>query len=175
MANDNVQKKIGKDRPPRVQIEYEVTTGDSIEKKELPFVLGVMGDFSGQPAEPLPGLKDRKFINIDGDNFDKVMKGMKPRVMFQVDNTLAKDGTTFGVQLNFNGMADFEPAQVANQIEPLRKLLEAREKLSDLRNKMYSSDKLIQLLDDVLQNTDKLKALAAETGKQPGSTDKGSN
>lgn len=166
MSSDNLQERLGKDCSPRVQIEYAVDTDGAIEMKELPLVVGVMGDYSGQPADPLPNLKDRKFINIDKESFDKVLKGMRPRLAFQVENTLTKDGTNLPIELNFNAMADFEPANVAGQISPLRKLIEARQKLSDLRNKMFASERLEELLAEVIQSTDQLQALAQETGKQ---------
>jgi type VI secretion system protein ImpB len=166
MAKESTQHKLDRVRPPRVQITYDVEIGDAIEKKELPFVLGVLADLSGKPVEPLPRLKDRKFVNIDRDNFDDVLKGMKPRLSFQVDNQLAKDGTKIGVELNFQGMADFEPEQIARQIEPMRKLLEARNKLTDLRNKMAGNEKLEERLQEIMQNTEELQALGKELGHQ---------
>lgn len=146
-------------------------------EKELPFVVGVLGDFSGNPLEPLPKLKDRKFVFIDRDNFNGVLKGIKPRLTYRVDNTLAKNGTQLGVELNFNSLEDFEPQNVVKQVEPLRKLLEVRNKLADLRNKMGGNDKLEELLMDVLQNTEKLKTLGKEFGreaevKDPSSSDR---
>ena len=123
---ESTQHKLDRVRAPRVQLTYDVEVGDAIEKKELPFVAGVVGNFSGQPAEPLAKMKDRKFVNVDKDNFDDVLKGMKPRVQMQVDNKLAEDGSKIGVELNFRSLEDFSPERVANQIEPLRKLLEAR-------------------------------------------------
>ncbi len=166
MAKESTQHKLDRVRPPRVQITYDVEIGDAIEKKELPFVLGVLADLSGKPVEPLPRLKDRKFVNIDRDNFDDVLKGMKPRLRFQVDNQLAKDGTKIGVELNFQSMGDFEPEQVVKQIEPMRKLLEARNKLTDLRNKMAGNEKLEERLQEIMQNTEKLQALGKELGHQ---------
>jgi len=162
---ESTQHKLDRVRAPRVQLTYDVEIGDAIEKKELPFVAGVLGDFSGMPAEPLPRLKDRKFVNIDKDNFNDVLKGMKPRLQFQVDNKLANDGSRIGVELNFSSMADFEPENVVRQVEPLRKLLEARQKLADLRNKMAGNDKFEELLSEVLQNTDKIAQLSKEVAK----------
>lgn len=164
--NESTQKKLSRVRAPRVHLTYDVEIGDSIEKKELPFVVGVMGNYSGNPLEPPPRLKERKFVNIDRDNFDGVLKGMKPRLSFRVDNTLAGDDSQLPVELNFNSMEDFEPENVVRQVEPLRKLLEVRGKLADLRNKMGGNDRLEELLMDVLQNTDKLKALGQELGRE---------
>lgn len=164
MAKESTQHTLDRVRSPRVQITYDVETGGAIEKKELPFVMGVLGDFSGNPAEALPRLKDRKFVNIDRDNFNDALKGCKPRLTFQVENNLQKDGTKMGVELNFGKMSDFEPENVARQIEPLKKLLELRTKLSDLKNKMYGNDKLGEVLGEILQNTEKLAALTKETG-----------
>ena len=174
---ESTQHKLDRVRAPRVHITYDVDIGDAIEKKELPFVVGVMGDFSGNPLEPLPKLKDRKFVFIDRDNFNGVLKGIKPRLTYRVDNTLAKNGTQLGVELNFNSLEDFEPQNVVKQVEPLRKLLEVRNKLADLRNKMGGNDKLEELLMDVLQNTEKLKTLGKEFGreaevKDPSSSDR---
>lgn len=163
---ESTQHKLSRIRAPRVHLTYDVEIGDSIEKKELPFVVGVIGDYSGNPLEPLPRLKDRKFINIDRDNFDNVMKGVKPRLSYRVDNTLTNDGSQLPVELNFKRMKDFEPQEVVRQVEPLRKLLEVRNKLADLRNKMGGNDKLEELLMDVLQNTEKLKTLGAELGRE---------
>lgn len=163
---ESTQHKLDRVRAPRVHITYDVDIGDAIEKKELPFVVGVLGDFSGNPLEPLPKLKDRKFVFIDRDNFNGVLKGIKPRLTYRVDNTLAKNGTQLGVELNFNSLEDFEPQNVVKQVEPLRKLLEVRNKLADLRNKMGGNDKLEELLMDVLQNTEKLKTLGKEFGRE---------
>ena len=130
---ESTQHKLDRVRAPRVQLTYDVEVGDAIEKKELPFVAGVVGNFSGQPAEPLGKLKDRKFVNVDKDNYDDVLKGMKPRVQMQVENKLAGDDSKLGVELTFRSLEDFSPERVVNQIDPLRKLLEARQKLADLR------------------------------------------
>jgi len=161
---ESTQHKLDRVRAPRVQLTYDVEIGDAIEKKELPFVAGVLGDFSGQPDEPLPKLKERKFVNVDKDNFNEVLKGMKPRLQYQVDNKLAQDDSRIGVELRFNQLDDFEPENVARQIEPLRKLLEARQKLADLRNKMAGNDKFEELLSDVLRNTDQIAQLSREVG-----------
>ena len=156
---DSVQKRLQKVRPPRVQLTYDVEIGDGIEQKEIPFVVGVMGDFSGNPEEPLPKLKDRKFVNVDLDNFDDVMEAMTPRAVYRVPNTISDAGGEFGVELTFNSLEDFRPESVVQQVEPLRKLLESRSKLADLRNKLAGNEKLEDLLTEVLNNTEQLKKL----------------
>lgn len=161
---DSVQKRLERVRPPRVQLTYDVEIGDAVEQKELPFVMGVMGDFTGQqdPDKPLPKLKDRKFVNVDLDNFDEVLSGMAPRASYRVKNKLSEEGGEFAVNLQFNKMEDFTPDAVVQQVEPLRKLLDARTKLSDLRNKLAGNDKLEDALAEVLNNTEKLKQLGEE-------------
>lgn len=168
---DSTQHKLGRVRAPRVHITYDVEIGDSQEQKELPFVAGVIGDYSGNPLSPPPRLKDRKFVAIDRDNFDSVLKGFKPRLAYRVDNTLSKDGSQLPVELNFNALEDFEPQNVVKQVEPLRKLLDVRNKLADLRNKMGGNDKFEELLMDVLQNSEKLKALGDEFGREQAVSD----
>jgi type VI secretion system protein ImpB len=165
---DSVQKRLERVRPPRVQLSYDVEIGDAIENKELPFVMGVMGDFTGQqdPNNPLPKLKERKFVNVDLDNFDEVLDGMAPQASYRVRNKLSADGGEFAVNLQFKSLDDFSPEAVVQQVEPLRKLLEARTKLSDLRNKIAGNDKLEDVLSDVLNNTEKLKQLGQEAGKE---------
>lgn len=164
MAKESRQHTLDRVRAPRVQITYDVEVGDAVEKKELPFVMGVVGDFSGQPVEALPKLKDRKFVNIDRDNFNDVLKGMKPHLAYRTENTLSGDGSQLSVDLSFRNIADFEPANVAAQVEPLRKLMEIRGKLSDLKNKMYNNERLGEVLQEILEDTDKLQALGKETG-----------
>lgn len=156
---ESTQKRLEKVRPPRVQLTYDVEKGDAIEQKEIPFVVGVLGDFSGQPEQPLPKLKDRKFVNVDLDNFDEVIAGMTPRAAYRVPNKLSDDGGEFAVELTFNSIDDFRPEAVVQQVEPLRKLLEARSKLADLRNKVAGNEKLEDLLNDVLANTEQLRQL----------------
>lgn len=156
---ESTQKRLEKVRPPRVQLTYDVEKGDAIEQKEIPFVVGVLGDFSGQPDQPLPKLKDRKFVNVDLDNFDEVISGMAPRAAYRVPNKLSGDGGEFSVELKFNSIDDFRPEAVVEQVEPLRKLLEARSKLADLRNKVAGNEKLEDLLNDVLANTEQLRQL----------------
>lgn len=159
---ESIQKRLEKVRPPRVQLTYDVEKGDAIEQKEIPFVVGVLGDFSGQPDQPLPRLKERKFVNVDLDNFDEVMEGMTPRAAFRVPNRLGADGGEFAVELRFNSIDDFRPESVVQQVEPLRKLLEARSKLADLRNKVAGNEKLEDLLNDVLANTEQLRQLGQD-------------
>ncbi|WP_174875399.1 type VI secretion system contractile sheath small subunit [Vogesella oryzae] len=160
MSKESTQKKLSRVRPPRVQITYDVEIGDAIETKELPFVLGVLGDYSGHSKEPLPKMKERKFVQIDRDNFDEVLKGMAPRLAIKVDNKLQEDGSQLGMELNFNQLADFEPQNVVSQIEPLSRLLEARTRLADLRNKLAGNDKLEELLDEVVRDTEKLRQIS---------------
>jgi type VI secretion system protein ImpB len=162
---ESIQKRLQKVRPPRVQLTYEVERGDAIEQKELPFVVGVVGDLAGQSEVEMPKLRDRKFVNIDRDNFDDVMKAIEPRAAYQVENKLSEEGGKFAVDLKFRSLDDFTPDQVVNQIEPLRRLIEARSKLADLRNKMAGNDKLEDLLSEVLSNTQQLQALAKQSGE----------
>lgn len=163
-TRESLQKKLDRVRPPRVQITYDVEIGDAIEMKELPFVLGVMGDFVGKPDEALPSLKQRKFVEIDPDNFNAVMAGMKPRLAYTIENKLQDDGSKLGVELNFSNIEDFEPDQIVQQVEPLRKLVEARQKLSDLRSKMDGNDKLESMLEDIISDADKQKELSESLG-----------
>jgi type VI secretion system protein ImpB len=168
MPRESIQKKIGRVRPPRVHITYDVETGGAIEKKAIPFVVGVMADLSGQPEKPLPQLKDRKFVEIDRDNFDQVLAKMEPRVTFRVDNKLSDDDTRIAVDLRFKSMEDFGPVNVVKQVEPLRKLLEMRNQLSNIVSSLQGNDKLDQLLQEVLHNTEALNRLRAETGLPEG-------
>jgi type VI secretion system protein ImpB len=174
---ESIQQKLKRVRPPRVQITYDVEIGGAIEMKELPFVLGVLGDFSGQPAQQLPRVKDRKLIEVDRDNFDQVLAGMTPRLAMRVDNKLTNDGSKMNVELRFNSLQDFEPDNVVQQVEPLRKLVEARQKLRDLLSKTDGNDKLEQLLQGVMQNTDAQKQLSDALGieGEKGKTEEGSN
>ena len=165
-TKESLQHKIDRVRPPRVQITYDVEVGGAIELKELPFVIGVMGDFTGKPEDPLPAFKNRKFVEIDPDNFNQVLAGMKPRLAFTVDNKLQDDGSKMGVELKFNDIEDFEPDNIVKQVEPLRKLVEARQKLSDLRSKMDGNEKLESFLEDVIGNADKQKELSDALAKE---------
>jgi len=161
---ESIHDKLQRVRKPRVHITYEVETEGAMVEKELPFVVGVVGDFSGNPTEPLKPLKDRKFVQIDRDNINDVMKRMTPGLNMRVENTLQDDGSEMAVQLKFNSMEDFEPANVAKQVEPLRKLLETRDKLRDLLTKVDRSEDLEGVLEQVLKNTDELKKLSSELG-----------
>jgi type VI secretion system protein ImpB len=146
-----------------------VETEGAVVEKELPFVVGVMGDFSGDPVEPLSPLADRKFIQIDRDNFDDIMQRMTPGLNLKVDNTIKDDGSEIAVDLAFKSMSDFEPGNIVQQVEPLRKLQETRDKLRDLLTKVDRSDELEALLERVLQNEDDLKQLASDLGTEvPG-------
>jgi type VI secretion system protein ImpB len=160
---ESVQKKLQRVRPPRVQLTYDIEIGDAIEQKEIPFVVGVMADFSGASENPLPKLKGRKFVNVDTDNFDDVMKGVEPRAVYRVKNTLSEKGGEFAVDLKFKSIEDFRPEAIVQQVNPLRKLLEARTKLSDLRNKLAGNDKLEDILGEVLTNTESLQRIGQET------------
>jgi len=161
---ESLQHKIDRVRPPRVQITYDVETGGAIELKELPFVVGVMGDFTGKPEEALAPIKNRKFVEIDPDNFNQVLAGMKPRLAYTLDNKLQDDGSKMGIELKFKNIEDFEPDNVVQQVEPLRKLVEARKKLSDLRSKMDGNEKLEAMLEDIISNADQQKELGKALG-----------
>jgi len=161
---ESIQHKIDRIRPPRVQITYDVEVGGALELKELPFVVGVLGDFVGKPEEPLPGVKQRKFVEVDRDNFDQVLAGMKPRLAYTTENKLQDDGSKMGVELKFNSIEDFEPDNIVQQVEPLRKLVDARQKLSDLLSKMDGNDKLESILNEVIASADKQKELSDALG-----------
>jgi type VI secretion system protein ImpB len=161
---ESLQHKLDRVRAPRVHITYDVEIGDAIEMKEIPFVVGALADLSGKPEEPLPKLKDRKFIEIDRDNFNNVLEGMKPRLAFKVDNKLTGEDTRMAVELRFKSIDDFHPESVVKQITPLQKLLDARQRLSDLLSKLDGNDKLDELLQDVIASTDSLQKLGEEAG-----------
>lgn len=161
---ESVQKKLQRIRPPRVQLTYDVEVGDGKEIKELPFVVGVMGDFSAASEVEKTKLKDKKFINVDLENIDEVMESLAPRASFQVENTISEEGGRMAVDLTFKSMLDFRPENIVQQVDPLRKLVEAREKLTDLRNKISNSEKLEDLLDEVLKNTEQVRQLSKEAG-----------
>ena len=160
---ESVQKRLQKVRPPRVQMTYDVEIGDAIENKELPFVMGVVGDFGGNSEVEQKRLKDRKFVGIDRDNFDEVLKGVEPRAAFGVANELSDEGGLLRVDLRFKSLNDFRPEAVVEQVAPLRRLLEARTKLADLRNKLAGNDKLEDILNDVLNSTEKLAQLEQQS------------
>lgn len=169
--SESVHDKLKRVRKPRVHITYDVETEGAVVQKELPFVVGVIGDFSGNPTEPLKPLKDRKFIQIDRDNFNDVMKRMTPGLNLRVENTLKGDNSEFAVQLKFNSLEDFDPANVVKQVEPLKRLLETRDKLRDLAAKVDRSEGLEQILENVLQNTEELKKLGEQLGVKEGEGD----
>ena len=173
MARESAQHKLDRVRPPRVHITYDVEVGDAIELKELPFVLGVLGDFTGMPEQPLPRLRDRKFVEINPDNFDKVLEGMNPHIAFSVENKLSEDPDAgqLKVNLNFKSMDDFEPENVARQIKPLKELLDLRTKLADLRGAMMGNDKLDELLLGLAGDADKLAKVKAELNTEGGSNE----
>lgn len=156
---ESVQQRLQRVRPPRVHLTYDVEVGDGKEEKELPFVVGVMGDFSAASTVDQQKLKDKKFVNVDLENIDEVMAAMAPRAAFAVENHLTDEGGRIGVDLTFKSMEDFRPEQIVQNIEPLRQLVEARSRLTDLRNKISTSEKLEDLLDDVLKNTEKVRQL----------------
>jgi type VI secretion system protein ImpB len=160
----SIHDKLKRVRPPRVHITYDVETEGAVVQKDLPFVVGVLGDFSGDPTEPLKPLKDRKFVQIDRDNFNDVMARMTPGLNLKVENTLKGDGSEMGVQLKFKSLDDFAPANLVKQVDPLRKLLETRDKLRDLLSKVDRSENLETILEQVLENTDQLKKLSEELG-----------
>jgi len=159
---ESVQKKLQRIRPPRVQLTYDVEVGDGKEIKELPFVNGVLGDFSAASELEKTKLKDKKFINVDLDNIDEVMQSLAPRAAFQVENTLTEEGGHMSVDLTFNSMQDFRPENIVQQVDPLRKLVEARERLTDLRNKISNNERLEDLLEEILKNTDQVRKLSME-------------
>lgn len=166
---ESVHRKLERVRSPRVHITYDVEVGDAIQMKEIPFVMGVLGDFSGSPAEALPRLKDRKFVEVSPDNFDDVLKSMQPRLQYTVENKLSDDAGKIGVELNFESMDDFSPERVAQQVEPLRKLLDLRQQLADLRGSLQGNDKLEEILQATVNDSDQLKKLKSEL--EAGGTD----
>jgi type VI secretion system protein ImpB len=164
MAKESVHKKLERVRPPRVHVTYDVEVGDAIETKELPFVMGVLADLSGQPREELPRLKDRRFVEITPDNFDSVLESMRPHLAFSVENKLSDDPNAgqLKVDLDFKSLDDFSPANVARQVKPLKELLDLRTRLSDLRGALQTNEKLDDILLDAVKNTDKLNRLRSE-------------
>lgn len=174
MARSNsTQHKLDRVRPPRVHITYDVEVGNAIEMKELPFVMGVLGDFTGQPTQPLPRLRDRKFVEVNPDNFDQVLEGMKPHLSFSVENKLSEetDAPNLKVDLHFKSMDDFSPENVARQVKPLKELLDLRTKLSDLRGTLQGNDKLEELLMEAVSDPAKRDKLKTELAKEAGSNE----
>ncbi|GGY78086.1 type VI secretion system contractile sheath small subunit [Pseudoduganella plicata] len=166
MANgDSVQKRLNKVRPPRVQMTYDVEIGDAMENKELPFVLGVVGDYGGNADKEHKRLKERKFVNVDNGNFDEVLAGVEPVARFQAPNCLTGDGD-LAVELHFRSMADFRPEAIVRQVAPLARLLDARAKLADLRNKLAGNDKLDDILTDLLASTEQLAKIEPPDGEE---------
>lgn len=160
----SIHSKLNRVRKPRVHITYEVETDGAQIERELPFVVGVLGDFSGDPTQPLRPMADRKFVQIDRDNFNDVMARMTPGLNLKVENTLAGDGSEMAVNLKFGSMEDFEPGKIVEQVPALKSLLETRDKLRDLLSKADRSDELESLLEQVLQNESELKALSGQLG-----------
>lgn len=171
---DSIHDKLKRVRKPRVHITYDVETNGAVAEKEIPFVMGVMGDYSGDNADNKKALKDRKFSQIDRDNFNDVMGNIKPQVGMKVENTIEGDDSEISVDIEFNSMEDFEPHKVIENVEPLKKLMETRNKLRDLLTKADRSDDLEAILEDVLSNTDALASLTDElgVGKDDGEGDK---
>ena len=165
--SDSLQKWVGRNRPPRVQITYDVEIGNAFEKKELPLVVGLMADLSGQPETPLPKFKERRFVEIDRVNFNDVMTKIAPRLDISVPDTLKGEGN-LKVELHFNQIDQFEPESIVNQIPRLARLLEARQQLRDLLGKLDGNDELDALLENILQNTEDLKQLKGSTEASDG-------
>jgi type VI secretion system protein ImpB len=166
---DSIHDKLKRVRKPRVHITYDVETNGAVAEKEIPFVMGVMGDYSGDNTENKKALKDRKFSQIDRDNFNEVMNNVAPKLSMKVENTLENDGSEISVDIGFKNMEDFEPHKLVDKVEPLKKLLETRNKLRDLLTKADRSDELESILEEVLSNTDAIASLSSELGL--GATD----
>lgn len=161
---ESIHSKLKRVRKPRVHITYDVETNGAVAKKELPFVMGVMGDYSGDNTKDKKALKDRKFSQIDRDNFNDIMAKTAPKLDLKVENTLAGDGSQMAVSLDFNHMEDFEPHKIVEQVEPLKKLLQTRDKLRDLLSKADRSEELEDILENILNNTEALASLSGELG-----------
>jgi len=162
--SDSIHDKLKRVRKPRVHITYDVETNGAVEKKELPFVMGVMGDYSGDNTDNKKALRDRKFVQVDRDNFNEALAKVNPKLNMKVDNTLADDDSEISVDLDFKNLGDFEPNRIVEQVDPLKKLMEARNKLRDLMTKVDRSDELESILEDVLQSTDSLNNLKTDLG-----------
>ena len=170
---DSIHDKLKRVRKPRVHITYDVETNGAIEEKEIPFVMGVMGDYSGDNTESKKALKDRKFVQIDRDNFNEIMSKVGPTLNLKAENTLEGDGSEIPLELKFNSMEDFEPHRVVEQVQALKKLMETRNKLRDLLTKADRSEELETLLEDVLSNTEALQSLSGELGVGEGDESEG--
>jgi type VI secretion system protein ImpB len=168
MARESTQRKLSRVRAPRVQITYDVEIGDAIELKEIPFVMGVLADLTGQPKTPLAPLKERKFVEINPDNFDTVLANMSPRLAYPVTNTLSDDPNAgqLAIDMTFESLDDFSPVNVANRVGPLKELLELRTRLSDLRGSLHGNDKLDELLFQAVTNTETREKLRTELQKE---------
>ena len=169
---DSIHDKLKRVRKPRVHITYDVETNGAVAEKEIPFVMGVMGDYSGDNVDNKKALKDRKFSQIDRDNFNEVMANVSPELSMKVKNTLEDDGSEISVDLAFKNMEDFEPHKIVEKVEPLKKLLETRNKLRDLLTKADRSDDLETILEEVLNNTDAIASLSSELGLDDDKGDK---
>ncbi len=169
---DSIHDKLKRVRKPRVHITYDVETNGAVQEKELPFVMGVMGDYSGDNAENKKALKDRKFSQIDRDNFNEVMNNVTPQANMKVTNTLEGDGSEMSVNLEFKNMEDFEPQNIVENVDPLKKLMATRNKLRDLLTKADRSEDLENLLEEVLSSTDALASLQGELGSNEEEGDK---
>ena len=169
---DSIHDKLKRVRKPRVHITYDVETNGAVAEKEIPFVMGVMGDYSGDNVDNKKALKDRKFSQIDRDNFNEVMSNVSPELSMKIENTLEDDGSEISVDLAFKNMEDFEPHKIVEKVEPLKKLLETRNKLRDLLTKADRSDDLETILEEVLNNTDAIASLSSELGLDDDKGDK---
>jgi len=161
---ESLQHKLDRVRPPRVQITYDVEIGGAIVMKEIPFVVGIISDLAGVPVDPLPKLKERKFVEIDRDNFNDIMEKVKPRLPLRVDNKLTNDNGHMSAELFFHSIEDFDPLNIVKQVEPLAKLYEARTHLKDLLTKLDGNDALDELLQEIIQSTQQRDAIKAELG-----------
>ena len=166
--SNSLQHWVGRNRPPRVQITYDVEIGDAVEKKELPLVVGLLADLSGKPVTPLPKLKDRRFVEIDRDNFDSVLGKISPRLDMSVPDTLKGEGN-LKIELDFKEFGDFHPEAIVKQVPRLAKLLEARQQLRDLLAKLDGNDELDDLLESVVQSTEDLKTVQTQAKAEQGS------
>lgn len=167
MGSESLQHKLDRVRRPRVQITYDVETEGGMEKKELPFVVGVLADLSAQRKEPLPTLKDREFANLDRDNFNDVLDKAAPRLALSVPNRLTDPNSKLSAELNFRHFDDFEPARVAEQVPALKELLDMRHRLNQLLSKLEGKDHIVKEFDEILKNTEKALALAKQRGISP--------
>lgn len=170
---DSIHDKLKRVRKPRVHITYDVETNGAVQEKEIPFVMGVMGDYSGDNTESKKPLKDRKFSQVDRDNFNEVMGKTAPKLDLKVENTLAGDGSEMAVSLDFKNMEDFEPHKVVEQVEPLKKLMETRNRLRDLLSKADRSEQLETVLEEILSDTEAMASLSNELGVGDDSNDEG--